>query len=159
MYTAGKGKKLSMTKDNRRAERIKVKLSVSVLLLDDKTDTVLAGPVEGEARNFSPMGLALSLANIMVDNYHLFYTCQDKPSRILKIGFKLPDDPEEAVEVPARPIWYDRDKESSEKRALLGLEFLLPPKDKIIKKLAKELPEKKLIQAVYGVGYKLVVEA
>jgi len=128
-----------MTKNNRRAERIKIKLSVSVLLLDDKTDTVLAGPVEGEARNFSPMGLALSLANIMVDNYHLFFTCQDNSSRILKIGFKLPDDPEAAIEVPARPIWYDRDKGSPEKKALLGVEFLLPPKDKVIKKLAKGL--------------------
>jgi hypothetical protein len=128
-----------MTKNNRRAERIKVKLSVSVLLLDKKTDTVLAGPVEGEARNFSPMGLSLSLTTIMIDNYHLFFTCQDKPSHILKIGFKLPGDPGTAVEVPARPVWYDRDKQSPEKRALLGVEFLLPPKDKIIKKLAKEL--------------------
>ena len=127
-----------MTKDKRRAERIKIKLSVSVLLLDDKTDTVLAGPVEGEARNFSPMGLALSLASIMIDNYHLFFTCQDKPSHILKIGFKLPGDPEAVIEIPARPVWYNRDKESSEKKALLGVEFLLPPKDKI-KKLVKEL--------------------
>ena len=127
-----------MTKNNRRAERIKIKLSVSVLLLDDKTDTVLAGPVEGEARNFSPMGLALSLASIMIDNYHLFFTCQDKPSHILKIGFKLPSDPEAVIAIPARPVWYDRDKESSEKKALLGVEFLLPPKDKI-KKLVKEL--------------------
>ena len=128
-----------MTKNNRRAERIKIKLSVSVLLLDDKTDTVLAGPVEGEARNFSPMGLALSLASIMIDNYHLFFTCQDKPSHILKIGFKLPGEQEAALGVPARPIWYDRDKESPEKKALLGVEFLLPPKNKVIKKLVKEL--------------------
>ncbi len=128
-----------MTKNNRCAERVKVKLLVSVLLVDNKTDTVLAGPVEGEARNFSPMGLALSIANIMVDNYHIFFVCQDNPSRILRIGFKLPDTPEKVVEVPARPVWYDRDKESSEKKALLGVKFLLPPKDKVIKKLVKEL--------------------
>ena len=128
-----------MTKNKRRAERIKIKLSVSVLLLDKKTNTVLAGPVEGEARNFSPMGLALSLASIMIDNYHVFFTCQDKPSHILKIGFQLPGEPE-VLEVPAKPIWYDRDKESKEKKALLGVEFLLPSKDKVIKKLAQELP-------------------
>ena len=128
-----------MTRDKRRAERIKTRLPVSVLLLHEKTGTVLAGPVEGEARNFSPMGLSLSLANIMIDNYHLFFACQDTPSRILKIGFKLPEDPEVTIEVPARPIWYDRDKKSPGKRALLGVEFLIPPRDKLIKKLAKEL--------------------
>ena len=128
-----------MKLDKRRAERIEIRFPVSVLLLNEKTETVLAGPVEGEVRNFSPMGLSLSLANIMIDNYHLFFACQDTPSRILKIGFTLPEDPEATIEVPARPIWYDRDKKSPGKRALLGVEFLLPPRDKVIKKLAKEL--------------------
>ena len=114
-------------------------MSVSVLLLDEKTDTILAGPVQGEARNFSPMGLALSLASVRIDNYHLFFTCQDNPSHILKIGFELPGDPKAVIEVPARPAWYDRDKESSEKKALLGVKFLLKPKDKVIKKLTNEL--------------------
>lgn len=136
MFMGVKGKN-SMGSDKRRAERIAIKLAVSVLLLDDRTDTVLAGPVEGEAINFSPMGVALSLANIMIDNYHLFFACQDNPSHILKIGFKLPGDPG-AIAVPARPIWYDRDKDSSEKRAVLGVEFLLPPQDRAIKTLAKE---------------------
>ena len=128
-----------MIRENRRAERLKIKLPVSVLLLDDKTDTVLAGPVKGEARDFSPIGLALSLANIRIDSYHIFFTCQENPSHILKIGFKLPGDPEAPIEIPARPIWYDRDKGSPEKRALLGVEFLISPKDKVIKKLGKEL--------------------
>ena len=64
-----------MTSDKRRAERIAIRLAVTVLLMDEKTDTVLAGPVDGEARNFSPMGLALSLDNVMIDNYHLFFAC------------------------------------------------------------------------------------
>jgi hypothetical protein len=128
-----------MIRENRRAERFNIKLPVSILLLDDRTDTVLAGPVEGEARNFSPIGLALSLANIRIDRHHIFFTCQENPSHILKIGFKLPGDRDTTIEVPARPIWYDRDKGSSEKRALVGVEFLLSPKDKVIKKLAKEL--------------------
>jgi hypothetical protein len=129
-----------MIQENRRAERIEIKLPVSVLLLDDKTGRVLAGPAEGEAKNFSPIGLALSLANIRMDNYHLFFICQDNPSYILKIVFKLPDDPETLFEVPARPVWYDRDKElPEEKKALLGVEFLLNQQDKIIKKLGKAL--------------------
>jgi len=128
-----------MTKDMRRAERVALKLTVSVLLLDGETDTVLAGPVQGEARDFSPLGLALSLTSVRIDNYHLFFTCQDNPTHIMKIGFKLPADPETVIEVPARPVWYDRDKTSEEKRALFGLEFQLSPKDKLIKKLAKEL--------------------
>ena len=128
-----------MFSEKRRAERISIKLPVSVLLLDNKNDTILAGPVQGEARNFSPIGLALSLAGIRMDHYHIFFTCQDNPSHILKIGFQLPDDQATVIEVPARPIWYDRDRKSKEKRALLGVKFLLPPKDKLIKKLAKKL--------------------
>ena len=128
-----------MVQEKRRVERIEIKLPVSVLLLDDKTGTVLAGPVEGEAKNFSPIGLALSLANIRIDNYHLFFACQDNPSHILKIGFTVSGDQETAISIPARPVWYDRDKESSEKKALLGVKFLLKPKDKVIKKLTNEL--------------------
>ena len=129
-----------MAQEKRRAERIAIKLPVSVLLLDNKTGTELAGPVQGEAKNFSPMGLALSLDNIRIDNYHLFFTCQDNPSHVLKISLKLSSDPEVIIDVPVKPVWYDRDKESREKkRALLGVEFLLKPKDKKIKKLVKEL--------------------
>ncbi|NOQ67218.1 MAG: hypothetical protein GQ556_08400 [Desulfobacterales bacterium] len=64
-----------MTSDKRRAERIAIRLAVTVLLMDEKTDTVLAGPVNGEARSFSPMGIALSLDNVMIGNYHLFFAC------------------------------------------------------------------------------------
>ena len=128
-----------MIQEKRRAERIEIQMPVTVLLWDDKTGTVLAGPMEGEAKNFSPTGLALSLANIRIDKYHLFFTCQDNPSHILKIGFTLSGDPETTLEVPAKPIWYDRDKDSpEEKRALMGVEFLLKPKDKPIKRLVKE---------------------
>ena len=106
-----------MVHEKRRAERISVNLPVSVKLVDKKTGSVLAGPVDGKARNFSPMGLALSLANI-------------------------PGDTESAIEIPAKPVWYDRDKVTPEKkRALLGVEFLLKPKDRGIKKLVKELAQ------------------
>lgn len=129
-----------MTQELRRAERIIVNFTVSVHLVDEKTGAVLAGPVDGEARNFSPMGLALALPNIIVGKYHLFFTCQDNLSHILKIGIKLPADPDTRLEVPAKPVWYDRDKRAkAEKRALLGVEFQIEPKDKVIQKLCKEL--------------------
>jgi len=114
-------------------------VTVAVALYDDKTDTVLAGPVEGEVKDFSPMGLALSLANIMIDQYHLFFTCQDNPSHVMRIIFTLPNEPEVIMSVPARPVWYDRDRKSEEKKVLIGVEFLLKPKDKVIKKLTKGL--------------------
>ena len=129
-----------MTEEKRRAERIAIILPVSVLLLDDTTGSVLAGPIKGEARNFSPMGLALSLATIQVDSYHLFFTCQDNSSHILKIDIVLPDEPGTTISVPARPVWYDRDKESlEEKRALLGVEFIREPYDQVIKRLANKI--------------------
>lgn len=128
-----------MIQEKRRAERIAIQMPVTVLLWEDKTGTALAGPESGEAKNFLPNGLALSLSNIRIDRYHLFFTCQDNPSHILKIGFTLPGNPETTVEVPARPVWYDLDNESPhERRAVMGLEFLLKPKDKAIKQLVKE---------------------
>ena len=128
-----------MFREKRRAERIKIEVPVTVELYDEKADTVLAGPVEGEVKDFSPMGIALSLANIMMDQYHIFFTCQDNPSHIMRIIFTLPDEPKAILPVPARPVWYDRDRTSTEKKALLGAEFLLKPKDKVIKKLTKGL--------------------
>ena len=128
-----------MIQEKRRTERIDIQMPVTVLLWDDENARVLAGPAPGEAKNFSPTGLALTLANIMIDKYHLFFTCQDNPSRILKIGFTLSDEPETTVEVPARPVWYDLVKETAdERRAMMGVQFLLNPKDKAIKKLVNE---------------------
>jgi hypothetical protein len=133
-----------MFREKRRAERIKIRVPVVVVLYDEKAKTVLAGPVAGEVRDFSPMGVALSLASIMIDHYHIFFTCQDNPSYIMKIGFTLPEEPEAILNIPARPVWYDRYTESKEKKALLGIEFLLKPKDKVIKKLTTGLfPESK----------------
>jgi len=128
-----------MFSEQRRAERVKIKVPVTVELYDEKTDTVLAGPVEGEVKDFSPMGIALSLANIMMDHYHIFFTCQDHPSHVMRIIFTLPNESGATLPVPARPVWYDRDRTSKEKKALLGAEFLLKPKDKVIKKLTKGL--------------------
>ena len=85
------------------------------------------------------MGIALSLANIMMDHYHIFFTCQDNPSHVMRIIFALPDEPGATLPVRARPVWYDRDRTSTEKKALLGAEFLLKPKDRMIKKLMKGL--------------------
>jgi PilZ domain len=128
-----------MFKEKRRAERVKVKLPVTVTLLDKKTNTILAGPVEGQAKDFSPVGIALVLANISIDNHHLFFTCQDNSTHILQIGFTLLDAERTVVEVPARPVRYYLDMESKEKKVVLGLEFLLPPKDQSIKKLTRNL--------------------
>ena len=94
-----------MFREKRRAERIKIKVPVTVELYDKKTDTVLTGPVKGEVEDFSPMGIALSLANIMIDQYHVFFTCQDNPSHVMRIIFTLPDEPETILPVPARPVW------------------------------------------------------
>lgn len=126
-----------MFREKRRAERVKIARPVSVVLLDRETGAILAGPVEGEARDFSPLGLALSLANIMLDQYHLFFTCQDNPAHIMRIGFTLPDDSESVLNVTAKPVWYDLDRQRPEKQVLLGLEFLAPQRDSVIRKLAE----------------------
>ena len=128
-----------MFKEKRRAERVKVKLPVSVTLRDNKSDTTLAGPVEGQARDFSPVGIALVLTNISIDGYHLFFTCQDNSTHILVIGFTLPDDEGTVIEVPARPVRYDLERKSKETKVVLGLEFLLSPKDQLLKKLTRKL--------------------
>ncbi|MBW2466351.1 MAG: hypothetical protein JRF02_03540 [Deltaproteobacteria bacterium] len=128
-----------MFREKRRAQRVDIRFPVSVLLLDDKTGTVLAGPVEGVATNFSPMGIALALADIRLDRYHLFFTCQDHPSHIMQIGFTLPGESGTVVNIPSQPVWYDLDRDASENRVLLGLEFLLSPKNNNIKKLSQEL--------------------
>jgi hypothetical protein len=128
-----------MFKEKRRAERVKIKLPVTVTLLDNKGDIILAGPVEGQAKDFSPVGIALMLTNINVDNYHLFYTCQDNTTHILLIGFTLPDEEGTVIEVPARPVRYDQVREAKEKKVVLGLEFLLPRKDQRLKRLTKSL--------------------
>jgi len=128
-----------MSIDKRRFNRISVELPVTIYLFDSKGKTRLGEPLEGRVKDFSPVGAALNVATILLNGSHLFYTCQDNPEMIIELVFELSDSREEVIDVPARPVWFDRDLDSDKKQFVIGLEFLISAKSKEIKSLCREV--------------------
>ena len=127
-----------MTSDKRRFKRISVELPVKVYFLDNKGKKRLGEPLDGRIHNFSPCGAALSVATILLNDRHLFYTCQDNPDILLELVFELSGKEQTVINVPAAPVWFDRNLDSEKKQFVVGLEFLLPAKSKEIKSLCRE---------------------
>lgn len=127
-----------MTSDNRRAKRVPVELPVKVYLFDNKGKTRIGDPLAGCIRDFSPLGAALTVATILLNGKHLFYTCQDNPDIVLELAFELSGSPEEDIIVPAVPVWFDRDLGSEKKQFAVGLKFLANARSPEIKILSKK---------------------
>jgi len=127
-----------MTLDKRRAKRISVELPVTIYLFDNKEKTRIGQPLAGCITDLSPIGAALTVATIMLNGKHLFYTCNDNPNFLLELAFELSSSPEIIITVPATPVWFDRDLESDKKQFAVGLKFLADAKSPEIKILCKE---------------------
>ena len=127
-----------MTRDKRRFKRISVELPVSVYFFDKKGKVRLGEPLSGRVKDFSPVGAALNVATIQLNGRHLFYTCQDNPDIMLELVFELDGNREKKINVPAMPVWFDRDLDSDNKQFVLGLEFLISARSQEIKSLCRE---------------------
>ncbi len=128
-----------MTSDKRRFKRISVEIPVKVYFLDNKEKKRLGEPLEGRIYNFSPCGAALlTVGTILLNGRHLFYTCQDSPDIRLELVFEFRGKEQTVINVPAAPVWFDRDLDSEKKQFVVGLEFLLPAKSKEIKSLCRQ---------------------
>jgi hypothetical protein len=131
----------------RRAKRISVELQVSVCLFDNRRQARIGDALAGRIKNFSPLGAAMTVATIMLEGRHLFYSCTDNPDIVLELVFALDGLPEKIITVLATPVWFDRDLESDKARFDVGLKFLADPKSQEIKTLSQEAckDEKRLV--------------
>jgi len=136
-----------MTSDNRRVKRISVELPVTVCLFDRKGESRISEPLAGHITNFSPIGAALSVASILLDGKHLFYTCHDNPDIVLELVFELDRSPGEKINLPAIPVWFDRDLATDKKQFTVGLKFLAEARSLEIKTISQEAckDEKRLV--------------
>ena len=104
-----------MTKDKRRAKRISVELPVTVYLFNNKGKTRMGSSMTGHIKDFSPIGVALTVATILIDGQHLFYGCHDNHDIVLVLEFELGDRAEKTITVQGFPVWFDRDLDSDKK--------------------------------------------
>jgi len=126
-----------MTKDKRRAKRISVELPVTVYLFNNKGKTRMGSPITGHIKDFSPIGVALNVATILIDGQHLFYGCHDNHDIVLVLEFELGDRAEKTITVQGFPVWFDRDLDSDKKLFSVGIEFLTSAKSQAIKILSR----------------------
>ena len=130
-----------MLTSKRRTKRIAVELPVKVYLFDNKGKARIGEPLAGSMKNFSPLGAALTVASILLNGKHLFYTCQDNEDIVLELEFEITDSSDKLITVSASPVWFDKDLDSGKKQFDVGVEFLADTKSAEIKTLCKEACE------------------
>ena len=97
----------------------------------------MGSPITGHIKDFSPIGVALNVATILIDGQHLFYGCHDNHDIVLVLEFELGDRAEKTITVQGFPVWFDRDLDSDKKLFSVGIEFLTSAKSQAIKILSR----------------------
>jgi len=121
--------------DKRRADREAVELPAKLLLCAAEGDAaVLCGPLAAQVVDLSRYGARLMLEQVRVDELHLFYTPRD--DRSCALFFELErSDSEEPLRIPVWPVWFNRLLTEEGNFFQLGVEFMLPPGDLLLKEL------------------------
>lgn len=131
-----------MSSEQRRAKRINGNLlPVTVILRDGKDGPILAGPINGFINDVSVYGARFTVPQIRIESYHLFYACHDNPSLVIHIEVNSPNDNENQLSIPVRPVWFDRilHEEDEFKPFQIGAEFLVAPENDQIRRLKEKL--------------------
>ena len=97
----------------------------------------MGSPITGQIKDFSPIGVALTVATIYIDGRHLFNSCHDNPDIVLELEFELGDRAEKIITVQGFPVWYDRNLDSDKKLFTVGIEFLTSAKSQAIEILSR----------------------
>lgn len=84
--------------------------------------------------DISLYGARLSVPHIRTGSYHLFYACNDDPTKVIHLEVIDREEGDRLV-IPAHPVWFDHVFSSPAKHFELGLEFLVPPEDPNIARL------------------------
>jgi len=134
-------------KERRRAVRLSGDIPAALVLRHGCQGEIIAGPSPGEILDVSVCGAGLSIEQIRVESYHLFYTPQDKPGYVLHLQVEPPPEDESGIEtisIPVRPMRFDRvlGDENEHKPFYVGVEFLLEPDDEQVQLLVRLLDEK-----------------
>jgi hypothetical protein len=116
-----------MNKQQRRTHRTVGKIFISVLLRDGTEGPILAGPVPALLHDISPEGAGLSMSQVRLGDYHVFYSPREEVSNTLQIEIPLSGEKDEVLSLPARPVWFDRGATDDVMPFQLGVEFLLDP--------------------------------
>ncbi len=124
-----------MGQEHRRATRFNVSLAVVTLILrDTKNRLALADPVPGVLKDISLYGARLAVPRIRTGNYHLFYACNDDPSKVIHLEVIDREEADRLV-IPAHPVWFDHVLSDPARHFELGMEFLVPPEDPNVARL------------------------
>jgi hypothetical protein len=125
----------------RDAKRIAVEIPVKIFFFDSRGKTRIGEPLAARSKDFSPLGVALTVGAILHNGKHLFYFCQDNSDIVLELVFELSSGMDEFIAVTAAPVWFDKNLDSGQKEFSIGLKFLADTKSPQIKALCKEACE------------------
>ncbi|HSR36699.1 MAG TPA: PilZ domain-containing protein [Desulfurivibrionaceae bacterium] len=131
-----------MGKENRRSQRFRSNLPVTLLLRDNGSGASLTDPLHGQINDLSAHGVRLTVPHIRIGNHHLFYTFTDNQRQTIYLEIRVADLSVPPLCIPARPVWFDHILSEAAQPFQLGMEFLLPVDDEQIRRLKALLASK-----------------
>lgn len=123
----------------RKHERMPVKLNVGICLYDMKTETKLTREVSCRLSDISRQGAGLKIPQILIDGKHLCYNALDSDTVHLILVFHDITDESASTVIFAKPIWFDRDMEDTVLPFKIGVEFLVHASNELLKDISNHI--------------------
>ncbi|MBU0729542.1 MAG: hypothetical protein KKE17_04665 [Proteobacteria bacterium] len=124
-----------MEEDKRRISRIPGALTVSLTICDAVTNEKVAGPLNADLKDVTPLGVGVCLDQVLFENNHFFYAVFDSDLLSLFLEFSLPDESVEKQIIHVKPIWFNRNDDRNAHLFQMGLEFVHGTDSKLIETL------------------------
>lgn len=134
-----------MITDLRRSKREVDYLPILVHAVDGIQGEVLAGPFSSRIIDISSHGACLLMTQVMRDTFHVFHSTREKDSHQLQLSITIPPEVKNPIIITAIPVWLDLFRKNEISAFKMGVEFMVSPEGKQMKKLQKamQLQQKK----------------
>lgn len=143
-----------MNTDIRRSNRKEDFLPISVSAWDKTSGKKTAGPFSGTILDISRHGACLLMTQVLIKDYHVFYTTIAEKHYIIRLGFSFPDQLKDEILVPAMPVWISRFTHKRIHAFKMGVDFLVDPASAGMVKLHKLIARQQQERAAWWEAHK-----
>lgn len=114
-------------------------MPILVHAIDGVQSDILAGPFSGRIIDISTHGACLLMTQVMRDRYHVFHSTRENDSNLLQLSISVPPEVINPITISAIPVWLDLFRNNEISAFKMGVEFMVSPEGKQMKKLQKAM--------------------
>ncbi|PID71746.1 MAG: hypothetical protein CSB34_05565 [Desulfobulbus propionicus] len=123
-----------MNIDLRRSARKNDYLPISVNAVNGVDGSLISGPFSSRIIDLSTHGACLLMTQVLKERYHVFHSTQENQSYLLQLVLNIPPTLIDYT-IDTRPVWFDSHRQKGINAFKLGVEFLVSPQGKKMKKI------------------------